>query len=110
LAEYADGHTVKEPDCSYANLDRNGISRFSLYDEKKKIATLKVDNDKVFFYRIRTFNATMPTQFRVWLLGWRTKNDLHFILLHENGAREEYGKWGTTPLTLEPQWLPEEKV
>jgi len=108
--DYTDGHTVHEGESSYLNLDRNGLAKLVMYDDSGVKASVSFSEGQQPFMRRRTFNATRPDEFHVWLLGWRTKTETHIIVLHEDGSKEEYNSWGLTPVTYEPEWYPQEQV
>ena len=92
------------------NLNRSNLSRFSLYDGTELKASVELDVGKTVFYRIRTFKPFGSKGFKVWLIGWRTKVALYFILLREDGKSETFNAWNTTPLTYEPEWFSDERL
>jgi hypothetical protein len=104
-AEYSEGHIVSESSCSYVDLNRQNLVRFSLYDGTEQKVTVDLDGDKIAFYRTRTFKPFGSKGFRISLVGWRTKTDVYFILLREDGTTESFSQWNTTPLTYEPEWF-----
>lgn len=91
------------------NLNRHDLTWLAIYDGTELKASAEASNGQALFYRIRTFKPFGSVGFRVWVLGWRTKSDVHFVLLHESGETEEYSAWNTTALTYEPEWYSFEK-
>ena len=104
VAYYEDGNVIKQGAIAYGKLTQKGLKSFSLMDGTQTVTTVEPQSDERVFYRRRVFNATMPNQFFMYLLGTRSKSSvkLQVILpdgniLHDTQFRNQW---------YEPEWMP----
>jgi len=108
VAYYEDGNIIRQGSIDYGNLTQKGLRVFSLVDGSQTVATVEPQSDERVFYRRRVFNATMPNQFYMYLLGIRSKAGVQLQIIMPDGKiihdTQFRNQW------YEPQWTEAEQV
>ena len=93
VAEYKDGSTKTENDCSYSSLPRENLIAFGLFTlENKPVSLLQLSSSKVLFYRMRVvLDVSGGSSERVYLLGCRQKTgEQHLTVVDSDGKVASY--------------------
>ena len=111
FAEYSDGQKVKDGEVSYVNLDRSKLAVLGLEEDGEPVISVAAETGKAIFYRILSFiNVNSNVHFRYWMIGWRSKTEVDFTVIYEDGSQEHYTGFGVKPWINELDWYSFEQL
>ena len=87
-AIYKNGASFRQNSIKYSDIDRAQLMQFNLYDNLGKFVTVNLNNDKTLFYRKRVCVDNHNNTTSIYIVGWRTTDDITILTIFDDGHME----------------------